>query len=1279
MSSRFRIIVINLFFAVGYFLGGYLGTLLAAPPSNASPIWPASGVALAAILLYGYRILPGVFIGALAAQVYAFLDISTVDKTLDSLLIGSVVALASCLQAIFGTFLIKRFVGIHDPLIEDKKILRFLILGGPVSCIVSATIGISVLYFRDIIVPDDFVASWGIWWVGDVIGVLIFTPVVLLFSSKSESFWKSRRTFVVYPLLILLCIVIWLFKYSQQLEQDRLASQFQHQVTMVHEALQNRIVKLFEINLTIKTFLENSTVITDKEFHDISQPFITRNNSILALEWIPRVSVNEREQLEKSVNFIIRETDEHGNLIPANQRPAYFPVYFIEPRELKSQITGFDIYANSRIRSVINRAIDSRQTQSISGRQLLQNISDRGYFVIYSPVYQKDRPIQTVAQRRKYFRGLVASIYPISEVVQTVLKQLPNVELLLNIKKGKQPLYSSVPEVKRHALKFINLEEILEIKLAGYNWEITYQPSAVFYARQKSWSTWWLLLGGLLLTGLVGLGLMLMTGRSARVEELVKIKTKALKYANLKLSQEMAKRHKLQIEQAGRNKVLEKLAKGDSLDSILHCIAVNAERQQPQMLCSILLLDTDKKQLHNGASPSLPTFYVEAIDGTIVADGVGSCGTAAYRKETVIVEDILAHPFWRNVKDLVLKTDLRACWSEPIISSQNTVLGTFANYYRQPCAPAREDLLFIQKAAQLCAIAIERKNNESELRIAATTFQSHEAILVADSAGIILRVNDAFTVITGYTEEEVVGQSPKILSSSYHDREFYRDLYKALVQYGWWEGEIWNRRKNGEFFPEWLKATAIKNKQNEITHYVAIFSDITDKKAAEKEIHNLAFYDPLTGLPNRRFLLDKLKYEIASAKRHQRYGALFFLDLDHFKRLNDSLGHQVGDELLVQVALRIKALLREEDTACRLGGDEFIVLVSGEADSLRNAAEHAEILAERIRDTVNQPFLLQGNSHYFSTSIGISIYPDSTEQPATIIQQADTAMYKAKEGGRNSISFFRPSMQEMADKRLVLEKEIRGALKGNNFILFYQPQVNQDGDIVSAEALIRWQHPEKGMISPADFIPVAEDTQLILPIGQWVIEEACRQIKRWDDSNQFIEHIAVNVSSRQFRQVDFIDQVKAALSDADISASRLMVELTEGIVIDNIEDTIAKMRALKKMGVEVSIDDFGTGYSSLSYLKQLPLTQLKIDQSFVRDITIDPNDAVIVETIINMALNMGLNVIAEGVETQEQMYFLQDKGCFNFQGYFFGRPVPADEFCFKNKSAVIMGKEVEEI
>lgn len=1263
MQLRFHHLWLNLIYGFGYFAGGYIGMLLATPPSNASPVWPAAGLALAGLIRHGWKIMPGLYLGALAAQIYSFLDASTEANVWLSILIGSAVAVFSCLQAWVGFYLIRRVVGTHDPLLEDKKILHFLIIGGPVSCVVAATLGIALLYVGDILLAEDVWIGWGTWWIGDTIGVIIFTPLILLYTTKPESFWKARRHLISYPLLMLLLIVVAVFKYSQNQEEDRIKREFDRQVARLHGRLSDEISKHIAVNQILKAFFDSSERVRREEFRQFTRPLIAQVNSIQALEWIPKITHAERLRLQGKESFTIREPDANRTMVAADTREAYFAIRYIEPAPGNERALGFDINTNPQVKQVLNRVIESGRTSATEDIQLIQDKDRHDGIVLYSPVYQKRHQLETAGLRRQYFLGFVASVFRVGQVATGIMGQITDVELNMTITDGDRRMFSTDANGQQYKINYLGLRRVLPVDLSGRTWMVHYQPSPAFFARQQSWATWWLLLGGMMLSCLIGMGLLLLIGRAARVEELVRVKTNDLETLNRHLNQEMAKRQKLQVEQGSRNKVLEQLAQGDKLENILNRIALDAQRQQPDMLCSILLFDVDKQRLYLGAAPSLPDFYNQAIDGLLIGEGVGCCGTAVYRKETVIAEDILNHPFWHDFHDLVLRTELRACWSEPIISSKNTVLGSFAIYYRKPYMPTRDDIRFIKRMAQLSGIAIEQKINESELRIAATTFQSHEAIMVTDRNGTILRVNQAFSRITGYSASEAVGQNPRMLSSRQHPRRFYQQLFKTLLRKGRWQGEIWNRRKNGETYPEWLMVTAVKNDRDEVSHYVAIFSDITEKKAAEKEIHDLAFYDPLTGLPNRRLLLDRLQHEIIAAKRHGRFGALFFLDLDHFKRLNDSLGHQVGDELLIQVAQRINTLLREEDTACRLGGDEFIVLVTGQGNSLDQATDHAALLGERIRDIINQSFMLQGSSHHFTTSIGISIFPDITDQPEAIIQQADTAMYRAKEHGRNSICFFRPSMQKLADQRLILEKEMREALRDDHFMLFYQPQVDQNGGLVSVEALIRWCNPEKGMISPADFIPVAEDTQLILPIGQWVLHEACRQIRRWDGENHPIGHVAVNVSSRQFRQADFVDQVKSALSEAEIDASRLMIELTEGVVIDNIEDTVNKMRALKSMGVGISIDDFGTGYSSLSYLKQLPISQLKIDQNFVRDIVSDPNDAIIVETIINMAQNLDLNVIAEGVETQAQMDFLLIKGCRHFQGYFFGRPAKAAEIC----------------
>lgn len=555
------------------------------------------------------------------------------------------------------------------------------------------------------------------------------------------------------------------------------------------------------------------------------------------------------------------------------------------------------------------------------------------------------------------------------------------------------------------------------------------------------------------------------------------------------------------------------------------------------------------------------------------------------------------------------------------------------------------------------------KKTEEELHLAAITFDSLQGIVITDPDAIILRVNKAFTTVTGYSAEEVIGKKPNILNSGKHNEAFFAEMWRQLTTEGKYTGEIWDRRKDGSIYPQWQCITAVKNSVGEITHYVAVFTDISEKKMFEDHITKLAFYDPLTELPNRRLLLERIELAMIQAKRKNTYGAIIFLDLDRFKMLNDSLGHHIGDELLVQVANRLRKAVREEDMPTRLGGDEFVILINTNADAIDDATNNALNVAEKVMQALNQPYLLKNNEHYFSASMGITLFSGTCREEATeLIQQADTAMYQSKEKGRNTISFFDQSMQEAADKYLQLENSLRIAVDQQQFVLYYQPQVDLDGNILSAEALIRWMHPEKGKISPLDFIPIAEETGLILPIGSWVLQEACRQVKEWHRQGLGLSHVAVNVSSRQFQQQDFVDQVKQAIQDADISPSSLMIELTESILIDNVLVTAAKMQLLTELGISISIDDFGTGYSSLAYLTRFPLSQLKVDQSFVRHINQNSNDAVIVETILAMAKNLGLNVIAEGVETEQQLNFLVEKGCTIFQGYYFGHPAVADEF-----------------
>ena len=557
----------------------------------------------------------------------------------------------------------------------------------------------------------------------------------------------------------------------------------------------------------------------------------------------------------------------------------------------------------------------------------------------------------------------------------------------------------------------------------------------------------------------------------------------------------------------------------------------------------------------------------------------------------------------------------------------------------------------------------QRKLAEQQLRIAAIVFESQQGIIVTDTKHLILAVNRTFTSITGYTADEVVGKNPKMLQSGLHDSNFYTAMWKSIHDTGVWKGEIWNRRKSGEVYPQYMNITAVEDLDGIVSHYVATFSDITLSKLASDEIEHLAFYDSLTGLPNRRLLLDRLEQALASSTHSGKNGALLFIDLDNFKTLNDTLGHDMGDLLLQQVAKRLTDCVRENDTIARLSGDEFIVMLENLNEHALDAATQTEMVGEKILAALNQPYQLANYNYRNTPSIGATLFKNHVRNSEELLKQADIAMYQAKAAGRNTLRFFDPQMQANINARLALEADLHLALAENQFELYYQLQTTHDSHAIGAEVLIRWKHPRHGLILPEDFIPLTEETGLILPIGQWILETACAQLKIWEGSPQS-QHLqlAVNVSAKQFQQSNFVAQITQILHQNAIKPDRLKLELTESLVLDDIHDTIHKMKALRKIGLRFSMDDFGTGYSSLAYLTQLPLDQLKIDQSFIRNIGIRHADSVIVQTIIGMAHNLGLDVIAEGVETEAQRAFLEQHGCLSCQGYLFSKPLPIEEF-----------------
>ncbi len=843
-------------------------------------------------------------------------------------------------------------------------------------------------------------------------------------------------------------------------------------------------------------------------------------------------------------------------------------------------------------------------------------------------------------------------------------------------------------------------------------------------------------------------------------------------------------------ELALHNQILQQINQGIELPKLLDELTRQIEILHPGMLCSIFLLDKEGKHLHHGAAPSLPHFYIHAIDGLAIGDGVGSCGTAAYRRERVIVEDIQQHPYCESFRDLAELANIQSCWSQPIKNSGGEILGTFAIYHRQPALPTNAEITLIENYANLAQLGVEnnrahsalieseerlrfvlegselgfwdwkidtneverdpvwaqmlgysheeikhttqkwtdfiypddrekawksiqdtlaghslihkieyrmmhkngslrwildhakvvqrdqdgrpirmsgthaditeRKTAEAELRIAAAAFESQEGMIVTDAENVIIKINQAFTNITGYTAREAVGQTPQhLLRSDRQDTAFYAAMWDSILHTGAWQGEIWNRRKNGEVYPEWLTITAVKGIDGAITHYVATLTDISERKTAEEKIKQLAFYDPLTQLPNRRLLLDRLKHSIDVERREGRQLALLMLDLDRFKTVNDSLGHLAGDELLQQVAIRITTRLRDIDTVARLGGDEFIVLL----EDIAHPEDAARVAEDIITDLSRLFQLSQWDDVRIGVSIGISLYPQHGDSPEMLMANADTALYQAKDCGRGGFAYFSEELTLAARRRIALETRLQLAIDQQDLRVFYQPQIDiASGQIIGAEALVRWQNSSEELLLPKHFIPIAEESSLIMNIGAWVLRETCRQGRQWADQGLPPVTLSVNVSPHQFRYSDINALVAAVLNETGFPAKQLALEITESGLMEYQDKAMEILNSLHVQGIGLAIDDFGTGYSSLACLKYFPLNVLKIDKSFIDDIPFLQGNMEITATIIAMAHTLGFKVLAEGVETPEQLAFLQAQGCDSYQGYLNSQALPAEAF-----------------
>ena len=711
----------------------------------------------------------------------------------------------------------------------------------------------------------------------------------------------------------------------------------------------------------------------------------------------------------------------------------------------------------------------------------------------------------------------------------------------------------------------------------------------------------------------------------------------------------------LHLQQA----LLESVARGADHMEVINQVCKLEEQLLPNAVGSVMLMDEAYEFLNVYAAPSVPVEGIVQLNGLRPGPGGGSCGNVVYRQEPQFVSNTFIDPRWQDLRQLAYNFNLCSCWSVPIYSGERKIVGTFALSSFEHRQPSHFHLKLLEIGASIIGIVLDRRKAQESLRLFEKAIEgSEEGFMITDLEQRILSVNPAFTRVFGYTSEEVIGQTPKKLASGHHDAAFYDVLWQSVRNFGHWRGEIWNRRKNGEIFPEWISIAAVNDGNGETTHYTCTFSDISERKTAEAQIQYLSSHDALTGLPNRILFKDRLESAIAFAARDQSKLALLNLDLDNFQLLNDTLGHGVGDALLRGVAARLKACVRDTDSLCRLGGDEFLVALTGMPN-----AESVSTAAMKILEQVASPMDLEGRTLSLSCSIGISVYPDDGCDCETLIKRADQAMVHAKEAGRNTFRYYTERLNRDGLERLRIAHDLRQAVQLGQFALHYQPQIDlSTGRLIGAEALIRWNHPTEGRVLPNRFIAIAEQTGLIVEIGEWVLREACRQAVAWQNAGLPPMTVAVNMSGVQFRRGNVLQSLRAALDQSGLAPCYLELELTESVLLHDMENMLGLIGQLKELGLKRAIDDFGTGYSSLAYLKKFKVDSLKIDQSFVRDLADDADDRALVRAIVQMAHILNLRTIAEGVETLDQLEFLIEQGCDEAQGYYYSKPLPPEQF-----------------
>jgi diguanylate cyclase (GGDEF)-like protein/PAS domain S-box-containing protein len=1073
------------------FVAARLSQHLTLPPTNAAPVWPAAGIALAVTIQYGPRILLGIFLGS---AIFEFQLFGATTETLNyssQLILATGLGIGASLQALVGAQLIKRVIGPLPLLIRDQEILYFQLLAGPIACLVSAGISIGVLWSLGIVTKDELLMGWLTWWVGDTIGVMIFAPLVLIYLNQSEPLWRGREFSVAFPMLLLLLSVIVFYSYSNFKDKEEKQLKFHEQTRSYHHTLMRAFQTHLEILESLKSYFNASEVVHRNEFKIVTQTPVDKHAGIQALEWIPKIDHVQRNAFEHTLpnGGTIRRLDHHGRLQSAGFRSEYYAIKYIEPAKDNSPAFGFDITSNPVAAEALYRARDSGRIAATGPLRLVQETEDMVGIALYNPVYRTAFTPTGVEQRRASIIGVVAAIFRMQNLIDkelSLIKQQILAVRLLDVTEGDEPqlLYTNHDQDSPNLQH--QLSESHNIDMGGRQWRLEYTATTTFIAENTTWGVWVVLTGGLMVTALFGTVLLMLTGRTQSMEEEVLERTAEL-----------------------RNEVTQRR---------------DAETQLRQVL-----------------------------------DGA-ELGFWDWNYET--------GKQWVNDR-----------WME------------------------------IQ--------GIEQSELKSD---------------ISDFIERIHPIDKEKTIAT--IDQHIQNDTPYVVE------------FRMQHQDGHWL---------------WIQAAGAVVNHDPVSQkplrLCGTLQDITERKKQEEHILHQAHFDSLTGLPNRFLALDRLSQLINEARRDKKRVAVLFLDLDDFKKINDTLGHDTGDKLLREAASRLQSVVRDTDTVGRLGGDEFIILTGGLSEP--SGVQH---VADALCNKFTEAFSIDNRELVLTASIGISVYPDDGENQTELLRNADTAMYHSKELGRNTYSYFTDEMNQGVSRRLLLEEQMRGALNRGEFRLSYQTKVEiSSGRIIGTEALLRWCNPVLDEVSPIEFIPIAEDTGMIVNIGKLVVTEALRMLNKWQSMLNHPFTMAVNLSPRQFRDPSLVSFIESTLHQFDIPAESLELEITEGVLMSGHTYIDDALNALNNLGVSIAMDDFGTGYSSLSYLRSYPFDVIKIDREFINDLTQDPRDRELVSAAIAMAQGLGLKVVAEGVETEAQLEYLSTWGCDYGQGYLFSKPVSPEE------------------